>query len=148
MTVSETLQHDMASSMKAGDRTRTGVIRLLRSAIQNEAIKVGHQLGDDEAMKVLQQQAKQRRDSIEQYQTASRQDLIDIEHGELTVIQGYLPQAMSADELDALVTSVITDMGATGMQQMGAVIGAVMKQVGAKADGGAVSSAVKAKLAN
>ncbi len=147
MTIIETLTSDMASSMKAGDSLRTGVIRLLRASMQNEAIKAGHGLDDDEAMKVLQREAKQRRDSIEQYQAAGRQDLVDIEVNELAIIAGYLPEALSETELATIVDDVIARLGATDMKQMGAVIGAVMKEVGARAEGGVVSAVVKAKLA-
>lgn len=146
MTILETLMSDMATSMKAGDGPRTGVIRLLRSSMQNEAIKLGHPVSDDEALKVLQHEAKQRRDSIAQYKTAGRQDLIDIEAAELEIITTYLPEAMSDAEIEAIVTRVIARLGATDMKQMGAVIGATMQEVGARAEGGTVSALVKAKL--
>ena len=146
MTILETLKSDMATSMKAGDAPRTGVIRLLRAAMQNEKIKLGHELSDDEALKVLQREAKQRRDSITQYGLAGRQDLIDIETAELEIIQAYLPQALSQAELETIVDGVIARLGATDMKQMGAVIGLSMKEAGARAEGGAVSAIVKAKL--
>jgi len=148
MTIPETLKLDMATSMKAGDAPRTGVIRLLRSSMQNEVIKLGHELSDDEAMKVLQREAKQRRDSISQYEVAGRQDLIDIEAAELELIQAYLPEALSEAELEVIVDGVIARLGATDMKQMGAVIGAAMAEVGARAEGGAVSAIVKSKLGN
>ena len=148
MTILETLKTDMATSMKAGTAARTGVIRLLRSSMQNEVIKLGHELCDDEAMKVLQREAKQRRDSITQYGAAGRQDLIDIEAAELEVIKGYLPEALSVAELEITIDGVIAQLGATDMKQMGAVIGAAMKEVGARAEGGAVSAIVKSKLSN
>lgn len=148
MTILETLKTDMATSMKAGTAARTGVIRLLRSSMQNEVIKLGHELSDDEAMKVLQREAKQRRDSITQYGAAGRQDLIDIEAAELEVIKGYLPEALSVAELEIIIDGVIAHLGATDMKQMGAVIGAAMKEVGARAEGGAVSAIVKSKLSN
>ncbi len=148
MTILETLKSDMATSMKAGDAPRTGVIRLLRASMQNEKIKQNRELSDDEALKVLQREAKQRRDSIEQYGVAGRQDLIDIEAAELEIIQAYLPQALSQGELETIVDGVIARLGATDMKQMGAVIGMAMKEVGARAEGGAVSAVVKAKLGN
>lgn len=148
MTILETLKSDMATSMKAGDAQRTGVIRLLRSAMQNEAIKLVHELSDEEALKVLQREAKQRRDSISQYEIAGRQDLIDIEAAELEIIKAYLPAALTEAELETIIDGVIGRLGATDMQQMGAVIGLAMKEVGARAEGGAVSAIVKAKLAN
>jgi uncharacterized protein YqeY len=146
MTIQEQLLEDMKVGMKAGNAQLTGVIRLLRSAMKNEQIKLGHELSHDEAMKVLQREAKQRRDSIEQYNGANRPELAAIESAELEVIQGYLPAALSEAELAAIVDQVIAEQGATDMKQMGAVIGAVMQKAGAQAEGGAVSKLVREKL--
>ena len=146
MTLQETLQQDMTSSMKQGDATRTGTIRLLKSAMQNEAIRIGHVLDDAEAMKVLQREAKQRRDSISQYAAAGRGDLVAVEEGELGLIAGYLPQPLDESKITAIVDSVIADLGATDASKLGAVIGAVMAKVGATADGGSVSKIVKSRL--
>lgn len=146
MTISEQLLTDMKTSMKAGDSERTGVLRLLRGALKNEEIKVGHELSEDEAMKVMVREAKQRRDSIEAYKQAGRDDLIAQEELELAVISGYLPKALTEDELVKIVDEVVTGLGATDMKQMGQVIGAVMARVGASADGGTVSRLVKARL--
>jgi len=136
----------MKASMLAGDTERTGVLRLLRSSMKYEEIKVGHPLSDEEALKVLQREAKQRRDSIDAYRTAGRDDLLAVEESELKVIAAYLPVALSVDELAKAVDEVVTQLGATDMKQMGQVIGAVMKRVGATADGGAVSQAVRSRL--
>jgi len=148
VTIAEQLTEDMKSSMKAQDADRTGVLRLLRGSLKNEEIKVGHGLSDDEALKVLQREAKQRRDSVEAYQAAGRTDLAEREEAELTVIKSYLPEVMSEDELAKVVDEVVAEIGATDAKQMGAVIGAVLKRVGARADGGAVSKLVREKLAS
>ena len=134
--------------MKAGDAERTGVVRLLRGAMKNEEIKAGHELSEDEALKVLQREAKQRRDSIEAYGSAGRADLAAHEEAELAVIKSYLPAVMSDEELAKVVDEAIAETGATDAKQMGAVIGAVMKKVGARADGGVVSKLVREKLAS
>jgi uncharacterized protein YqeY len=146
LTTAEQLTDDMKASMKAGDQERTGVLRLLRGALKNEEIKSGHTLSEDESLKVLQREAKQRRDSIEAYQNAGRADLADKEQAELEVVSEYLPQAMSERELSEVVDEVVAETGAAGMAQMGQVMGAVMKRVGAKADGSMVSRLVKEKL--
>lgn len=146
MTISEQLLIDMKSSMLSGDSERTGVLRLLRAALKNEEIKLGHELSADEALKVLTREAKQRRDSIEAYKTAARDDLMAQEEVELAVISGYLPTAMTEGELVEVIDAVVARLGATDAKQMGQVIGAVMAEVGAKADGGAVSRLVKARL--
>ena len=147
MTITEQLTTDMGTSMKAGEATKTGLLRLLMSSMKNEQIKLGHDLSDDEALKVLQREAKQRKDSIEQYEAAGRADLVAVEQSELGLIQAYLPQAMSEAELEKVVDEVMAAQGATDMKQMGAVIGAVMARVGAAAEGGTVSRLVRAKLA-
>ena len=136
----------MKTSMKAGDSERTGVLRLLRGALKNEEINLGHELSEDEAMKVMVREAKQRRDSIDAYMQAGRDDLIAQEELELAVISGYLPKALTEDELMKIVDEVVAETGATDMRQMGQVIGAVMARVGASADGGNVSRLVKARL--
>lgn len=146
MTISEQLMNDMKSSMMAGDSERTGVLRLLRGSMKNDEIKLGHELSEDEAMKVLTREAKQRRDSIDAFREAGREDLIAQEELELGVISGYLPKPLTDDELTKIVDEVATELGATDMKQMGQVIGAVMAKVGASADGGSVSRLVKARL--
>jgi uncharacterized protein YqeY len=146
VTLLEQLTEDMKTSMKASDGQRTGVLRLLRGALKNEEIKTGQPVDEAGATKVLQREAKQRRDSIEAYRSANRQDLVAQEEMELEVISGYLPEAMSEAELTQIVDEVVTEMGASGQAQMGQVIGAVMKRVGAKAEGGAVSKLVRARL--
>lgn len=146
MTISEQLFIDMKSSMMSGDSERTGVLRLLRGSLKNDEIKLGHELSEDEAMKVLVREAKQRRDSIDAFKAASREDLIAQEELELAVISGYLPKPMTDDEVSKIVDEVATKLEATDMRQMGQVIGAVMARVGASADGGTVSRLVKARL--
>ena len=146
MSTIDNLTRDMASSMKAGDAVKTGTLRLLRGAMKNEEIKLGHPLEDDEAVKVLQREAKQRRDSIEAYRKAGREDLAAVEEAELKVVSEYLPEAMSVDELKGVVDEMIKEQGASDMKQMGAVIGAVMGRVGAKADGGTVARLVRERL--
>jgi uncharacterized protein YqeY len=146
MTISEQLTEDMKMSMREGSAERTGVLRLLRGALKNEEIKVGHPLDDAQMLKVLQREAKQRRDSIEAYRTAGRDDLRQVEEAELAIISSYLPMAMDDAELAAVIDEVVAGLGTPDMKQMGQVIGAVMKRVGARADGGAVSRLVRERL--
>jgi uncharacterized protein YqeY len=146
VSLAEQLTEDMKTSMRAGDSVRTGTIRLLRGSFKNEEIKLGHGLSEDEAQKVLVREAKQRRDSIEAYRSAGRRSG-RLEENELAVIVGYLPQAMDEVELADVVTEVVAELGAKDMKQMGAVIGAVVKRVGARADGGTISRLVRERLA-
>ncbi len=132
--------------MKAQDSAQTAVLRLLKSGLKNEQIKLGHELSDEEAGKVLAREAKQRRDSIDAYQKAGRSELAAAEQAELKVIEGYLPKQMDEAELAKLVAEVIQQTGATGPAQIGQVIGAVMQKAAGQADGAAVSALVRQKL--
>jgi uncharacterized protein YqeY len=147
MVLLEQIDQDLASSMKEGTPERTGVLRLLKNALKNEQIKAGHELSDTEALKVLQREAKQRKDSITQYQQGNRTDLAEAEQKELTIIEAYLPQQMSEAELAQLVDAVITESQAKSVTQMGMVIGEVVKRAAGRADGAAVSHLVRQKLA-
>jgi uncharacterized protein YqeY len=148
VTIVEQLTEDMKASMKAGEADRTGVLRLLRGALKNEQIKLGHELDGDEALRVLQREAKQRRDSIAAYRTAAREDLAAVEEAELAVIQTYLPEEMSERDVARLVEEAIEETGANDIKQMGMVMGVVMKRAGARADGAVVSKLVREKLAS
>jgi uncharacterized protein YqeY len=148
VTIAEQLTEDMKTSMKAGNSARTGVLRLLRGSIKNEEIKSGHSLDQAETLSVLQREAKQRRDSIDAYRSAGREDLASTEESELTVIREYLPQPMTEDELSKLVDEAIAETGASDAKQLGVVMSMVMKRVGARADGSAVSALVRQKLAS
>jgi len=146
VTLADKLTEDMKASMRAGDAARTGTLRLLRGALKNEEIKTGRPLEDDGVLKVLQHEAKQRRDSIEAYRGAGRDDLVAHEEAELAVVNEYLPQAMTDGEVAAVVQTVIAETGAAGMAQMGAVMGAVMQRVGVRADGSTVARIVRERL--
>jgi hypothetical protein len=146
MTLSQQIDQDAATSMREGVAARTAVLRLLKAALKNEQIKLGHELTEGEELKVLQREAKQRKDSIEQYSNAGRTDLADSEQHELTIIESYLPQQMSEEELAEVVNRVIDDTGAEGLPQMGVVIGAVMNEVEGRADGATVARLVKERL--
>ncbi len=146
MSLMQQLDQDLTTAMKGGDAARTGVIRLIKNGFKNEQIKLGHDLSEDEALKVVAREAKQRRDSIEQYLKANRKDLADAEQAELEIINSYLPKQMDEKELGIIVDSVIAETGASGPAQMGQVIGAVMQKVAGAADGAAVSNLVRARL--
>src|SRR5712692_192081 len=147
MTLSEQIIADLTAAMKAKDAARTSTLRMLKAAIVNRQIEKGGELDEEELMKLLRSQVKQRRDSVEQYQKGGRQDLVDKETAEIAVIEGYLPQAASQDEIDQAVAVAIVETGATSMKDMGAVMKAVMPRLaGRNADGRAVSESVKKKL--
>jgi uncharacterized protein YqeY len=148
MSLSNRIDEDMKTAMREGSTEHVSTLRLLKSSLKNEQIKVMHDLSEDEQLKVLQREAKQRRDSISAYVDGGRDDLANAEKAELAIITGYLPKQLSDDELSKIVDAAIAETGATSMAQMGQVIGAVMKQTAGRAEGGAVSRLVKQKLGN
>ena len=147
MSLKERIVSDMTASMKAKDAARTSVLRMVKAFVMNREIEKGGALDDEEMMKALHSLVKQRRDSVEQYEKAGRQDLADRERAEIEVIEGYLPQAASREEVEQAVSTAIEETGATSMREMGAVMKAVQSRLaGRNADNRTVSEIVKAKL--
>lgn len=133
--------------MKAKDADRLSTLRMVKANLMNRQIEKGSELTDEEVSKALQSLVKQRRDSIEQYQNAGRTELAEKEAAEIAVLEEYLPQAASAEEIGSAVTAAITETGASSMKDMGTVMKTTMaKLAGKSADGKAVSEAVKAAL--
>ena len=149
MSLKEQIIGDMTAAMKAKDAARTSTLRMLKSAISYREIEKGGALDDEELSKLLRSQLKQRRDSVEQYQKAGRQELVEKETAEIAVIEGYLPQAASPAEIEQAVAAAIAETGATSMKEMGAVMKATMVLLAGKnPDGRIVSETVKKKLAS
>ena len=132
--------------MRARDVLRRSVLRYLRSEIHNAEIAQQKELDDEGVLAVLSRQAQQRRDSIETYEGANRQDLVEREKGELSIILEYLPQQLTRAEIDSLVEQAIADTGASGPADMGKVMGKLMPQVRGRAEGRDVSAAASAAL--
>lgn len=142
----ERLLEDLKTAMKAGDRQRVSVLRMLRSELKNAEIARGDALGDAEVLDILSRYARKRKESAAEYERGGRQDLVDKEMAEHDIVQGYLPTALSEAELGELVDAVIAEQGATGMKQMGPVMKEVLARAAGRAEGGAVSALVKARL--
>ena len=148
MSLKDQIITDMTAAMKAKDAARTSTLRMLKAAIVNREIEKGGGLDDEEMSKLLRSQVKQRRDSVEQYQKAGRQELVEKETAETAVIESYLPQAASLEEIEQAVAGAIAATGATSMKEMGAVMKAAMVVLAGKnPDGRVVSETVKKKLA-
>jgi uncharacterized protein YqeY len=147
MSLKHRLTEDMKAAMKAGDKQRLGVIRLINAAIKQREVDERIELDDAQVLAVLEKMQKQRRDSVSQYEAASREDLAAVERAEIEVIQAYLPTPLSKAEVDAFIAKAIADAGAAGPKDMGKVIGLVKPQVAGRADMGAISAIVKQKLA-
>ena len=140
------LTDDMKAAMKGGDKARLAVIRLINAAIKQREVDERIELSDEQVLAVLDKMVKQRRDSIKQYSDAGRTDLAEAEQAEVEIIQGYLPAALSEEEISAIVEQAIADTGASSMADRGKVMGKVKPQVQGRADMGAVSGLVKARL--
>ena len=148
MSLSEQIISDLTASMKAQDAQRTSTLRMVKAAMMNRKIEKGGELDDDEMQKLLRSLVKQRRDSVEQYEKAGRQELVDKEQAEIAVIETYLPQAVSAAEIESAVSAAIAETGATSMKDMGKVMKTVQAALAGKnADGKLVADIVKSKLA-
>jgi uncharacterized protein YqeY len=140
------LQSDMKSAMKAGEKQRLGVIRLMMAAIKQREVDDRVELGDQEVVGVLDRMVKQRRESIAQYDAAGRSDLSAVENAEIEVIQAYLPQQLTASEIDALINSAIAETGASGIGGMGKVMAVIKAPMQGRADMTVVSARVKGLL--
>ncbi len=149
MTLAEKIVSDLTASMKAQDAARTSTLRMVKAAMMNRQIEKGSPLDDEEVSRLLRSLVKQRRDSIEQYQKAARQELVDKETAEIEVIEGYLPRAASREEIEAVVAEAIASTEASSMKDMGKVMKAVQAALAGKnADGRVVSEIVKSKLSS
>ena len=148
MALTQTIRTDMTAAWRAGDVRRRDTLRLVIAAFDYARIAAGHDLSDDEAVATLQREARQRRDSIEQYSAGGRDDLVRAEQEELDIITAYLPASLTDDELAALVHAAILEAGASGPGDLGKVMGPVMKQVAGRAEGGRVNALVREMLAS
>ena len=145
------LRDELKQSMLAKDAEKTSVLRMLISAINYYEINkggAGYQASDEDVLAVIQKEAKQRNDSIEQFRSAGRNELAEKEQKELEMLKTYLPQQMSEEEIRTLVTQAIQEVGASSASDMGKVMGALMPKTKGKADGGLVSKIVKESLGN
>lgn len=146
-SLKDTIINDLTAAMKAKEAERVGVLRMVKASLMNRFIEKGGELTEEEVTKALQSLVKQRRDSIEQYEKAGRAELAAKEAAESAVIEVYLPQAATQDEINAAVEAAVAETGASSMKEMGAVMKAAMAHLAGKtADGKLVSEAVKAKL--
>ena len=147
MSLKQRIVSDLTSAMKAKDAPRLSALRMVKALVMNREIEKGGELSDEEMTKALQSLVKQRRDSIEQYEKAGRQELADKEQAEIEVIEAYLPQAATREEIEQAVSDAISETGASSMRDMGAVMKAAQARLsGRNADGRTVSEIVKAKL--
>ncbi len=146
MSLKGKITDDMKSAMKAGDKDRLKAVRLILAAIKQIEVDTRTELDDTAVLSVLDKMVKQRRDSVEQFQKGGRDDLVNIELAEIAVIETYLPEQLSNEELDALIDEVISATGAESIRDMGKVMGQIKSRAAGRADMGAVGAKVKARL--
>ncbi len=150
MTISEQIDQHLKDAMKAKEADKLSVLRMLKAAIKNAAIEKGGmsaQLDDADATAIIRKAVKQRQDAIESFEKGGRTDLADKERAEMEMLNGYLPKALSAEELGALVDEAIQETGASGKAQMGIVMKALQPKVAGRADGKTLSAEVQKRLA-
>jgi uncharacterized protein YqeY len=148
MSLKARIQEDVKNAMRAHERERLAALRLLTAAIKQKEVDERIELNDEQVLTVLDKMAKQRRESLEQYTQAGRDDLAGKEQYELDLIQSYLPEPLSEEQLAELIQATITEVGASSIRDMGAVMNALRGQVQGRADMKAVSQAVKTQLAS
>jgi len=146
MTLSERLNEDYKAAMKSGDKTRVATLRLLRAQMKQEQIDNMRTLSPDDEMAVLANAAKKRREAIESYRQAGRDDLLAKETAELAVISHYLPQGLSNEELAQIIDAAIKETGSAAVGDLGKVMGKIMPQIKGRADGKVAQQMVRAKL--
>jgi hypothetical protein len=146
MSLKERITDDMKAAMRSGEKQRLGVIRMITAAIKQREVDERITLDDSQVLSVLEKMIKQRKESLVQFQAGNRQDLVEKEAAEITLLQGYLPSQLSDAELDALIGDAITASGAVSVKDMGKVMGIIKGKAQGRADMAAVGAKIKAKL--
>ncbi len=147
MSILERIDSDLKVAMKSSEKIRVSTLRMVKASLKNLEIEKG-ELSDDDVIGVLSTQAKQRRESISEFEKGGRQDLVDLERAELAVILGYLPEQLSEEELTGIIQETIRETGASSLKDMGRLMKSLMTQVKGRADGWLVSQKVKELLGN
>ena len=146
MSLLERLNNDMKQAMKNKEKDKLSVIRMIKASVQNETIKLGHDLSEEEELTVLSRELKQRKDSLHEFEKAGREDLVEKVRTELTFVELYTPKQLSEEELSEIVKSTISEVGANSKAEMGKVMAAIMPKVKGKADGSLVNKLVQQHL--
>jgi uncharacterized protein len=146
MSLKDKLQQDMKAAMRAGEKPQLAVIRLINAAIKQREVDERIELDDDQVTAAIDKMAKQRRESIEQYEKAGRDDLADQEKFELELLKSYLPEQLDEAEIDAMIEAAVTATGASSIKDMGKIMGQLKPKLAGRADMGAVSGKIKARL--
>ncbi|GAA6237064.1 GatB/YqeY domain-containing protein [Apilactobacillus micheneri] len=146
MSISNSINNDLKNAMKSHDKVALTVIRMIKTDLMNEKIKLGHDLSEDEELTVISREVKQHKESIDDFKKADRDDLVETQESEMKVLEKYAPKQLSQAEIDEIVSETINSVGASNMSDFGKVMGAVMPKVKGKADGSLVQKSVKNNL--
>ncbi len=146
MALKERITDDMKAAMRSGEKERLGVIRMITAAIKQREVDERITLDDAQVLSVLEKMIKQRKESVVQFKAGNRQDLVDKESAEITLLQGYLPAALSDAEIDVLINEAVAATGAASIKDMGKVMAIIKAKAQGRADMGAVGAKIKAKL--
>jgi len=146
MALKERITDDMKAAMRSGEKERLGVIRMITSAIKQREVDERITLDDPQVLSVLEKMIKQRKESVQQFKAGNRQDLVDKESAEITLLQGYLPAALSGAEIDVLINEAVAATGAASIKDMGKVMAIIKAKAQGRADMAAVGAKIKAKL--
>jgi len=146
MSLKQTINDDVKTALRAGDKARTTTLRLIMAALKQVEVDERKELSDEDVTAILSKMVKQRRESIEQYTQGGRSDLAEKEEQELAIIQTYLPEPLTDAEIDQLIEQAVTETGASTMKDMGKLMGVLRPQLQGRADMGAVSGKIKARL--
>ena len=146
MSLLQQLTSDMVTAMKKRDKETLNVVRMLKAAVQNEQIELGHDLSSDEEIAVMAREYKHRKESLEEFEKAGREDLISQAKKELAIVESYMPKQLSKDEVTSIVEGVINELNASSMKDFGKVMKSVMPKVQGQADGKLVNQVVKEQL--
>lgn len=144
----ERILNDLKTAMKNQDKDTLKVIRMVKGSMQLEEINLKHELNDDEVISIISKEIKTRRDSIKEFVRGNRQDLVDETEKEIKILENYLPEQLSDDEINSIIDEVFNKIQPSGMQEMGKVMGMISPLVKGKADLGSVSSKIREKLSN
>jgi uncharacterized protein YqeY len=146
MPLKERITEDMKAAMRSGEKERLGLIRMITSAIKQREVDERITLDDTQVLSVLEKMIKQRKESLVQFKAGNRQDLVDKESAEITLLQGYMPSALSDAEIDALISEAVAASGAASIKDMGKVMAIIKAKAQGRADMAAVGAKIKAKL--
>lgn len=148
MSILDQLNEDMKAAMRAKEKEKLTTIRMIKSSIHNEEINLGRPLNDDEEIAILSREKKQRQESLAEFQNAGRDDLVAKIEKELEIVNKYLPEQLSDEEVREIIEQTIAEVGAESMQDMGKVMGAIMPKVAGRADGGKINQLVRDALSS